>query len=106
MAAHATRRQWETSAAMIAIYQSAAAVDKEAAPEMKASRDGRRTNLKRFIDGMAAMLRPELDVAQASAIFLSMTLAEIYGELVNEAGWSPDEYEAWLAAALKDQLLP
>jgi hypothetical protein len=25
---------------------------------------------------------------------------------VEETGWSPDEYEAWLAETLKDQLLP
>jgi hypothetical protein len=25
---------------------------------------------------------------------------------VEESGWSPDEYEAWLAETLKEQLLP
>jgi hypothetical protein len=26
--------------------------------------------------------------------------------LVEESGWSPDEYEAWLAETLKERLLP
>ncbi len=32
--------------------------------------------------------------------------AELYRELVEESGWSPDEYEAWLLETLKEQLLP
>src|SRR5690242_16155624 len=35
LAAHATRRQWETGAAMTTIYESAAAVDPEAAAELQ-----------------------------------------------------------------------
>jgi hypothetical protein len=29
-----------------------------------------------------------------------------FPELVEESGWSPDEYEAWLLETLKEQLLP
>ncbi len=31
---------------------------------------------------------------------------EVYSELVEESGWSPDEYESWLCKTLKEQLLP
>ena len=105
LAAHATRRQWEVGATMIRIYAGAAAVDKEAAAELKEALEGRRAALTHFIEEMAPMLRPGLDVAQAAAIFRSLTLAEIYQELVVQDGWSPDEYEAWLAEALHQQLL-
>jgi AcrR family transcriptional regulator len=106
LAAHATRRQWETGAGMIAIYTSAAAVDAEAAAEMKASLEGRRGGMTRFIQASAAMLRPDLDAERALAIYLSLTKAEIYQEMTDVFHWTPEEYENWLADVLKQQLLP
>jgi hypothetical protein len=43
---------------------------------------------------------------RAAAILLALAQPEVYRELVEESGWSPDEYEAWLAETLKEQLLP
>jgi len=106
MMAHATRRQWETGAAMMAIYNSAAAIDPEAAAELQEALHGRRTHLRSYLDEMAAMLRPDLTSDRAAAIYLSLTRPEVYQELVDVFGWSPDEYEAWLAEVLKQQLLP
>ena len=51
-------------------------------------------------------LRPDLDAARAAAVLRALCRAEIYWELVEESGWSPDEYEAWLSQTLKEQLLP
>lgn len=105
LAAHATRRQWETGAAMIAIYTSAAAVDTEAAQEQREALSGRRTNMGRFVETLAPILRPGLGTQEAVAIYLALTRVEIYQELVDVTGWSPDQYEAWLAALLVQQLL-
>ena len=52
------------------------------------------------------LLRQDIDSAQATAIILALTLAELYTELVTVAGWSPDAYEQWLSDTLKGQLLP
>ncbi|MCC7445875.1 MAG: TetR/AcrR family transcriptional regulator [Anaerolineae bacterium] len=106
LAAHATRRQWETGAAMTTIYESAAAVDPEAAAELQEALHGRRTHLSGFVRDMAALFRPDLSADRAVAIYLSLTRHEVYQELVDVAGWLPDEYERWLAAILKQQLLP
>jgi AcrR family transcriptional regulator len=106
LAAHATRHQWEAGAAMIAIYRGAAAADKEAAAELDTALQGRRSFLKQFLDAMIPMLRPDLHPEQAAAVLRALTLAEVYRELVDSAGWSPDEYESWLADTLKRQLLP
>jgi hypothetical protein len=54
---------------------------------------------------MEESLRPDLDVAGAAAMLRALCRAEVYRELVEESGWSPDEYEAWLAGVLKGQLL-
>ena len=43
--ARATRRQWETSASMISIYNGAAAIDPEAAAELREALAGIRANL-------------------------------------------------------------
>jgi AcrR family transcriptional regulator len=106
LAARATRRQWETGAAMTTIYNSAAAVDPEAAAEQKEALSGRRANLTRFIEASAALLRPDLSAERAAAIYLALTRLEVYQELVDVFGWTPDAYEAWLADTLASQLLP
>jgi AcrR family transcriptional regulator len=105
MAAHATRRQWETIAAMASIYESAAAVDSEAAAELREALAGRRRNLTPFVHGFATRLRTGLGVDAATAIFFALTRRELYVELVEAHGWTPELYEAWLAAALCEQLL-
>jgi len=106
MVANANRRQWEAGDALVAVYQSAAAVDREAAAELEEALRGRRAALERIAEGMRAALRPDLKAGQAGAILRALCRAEVYRELVDESGWSPDEYEAWLAHALKQQLLP
>ncbi len=106
MVAHATRRQWETGGAVVAVYQGAAAADREAAAELEEALRGRRAALDRVVEGMAGSLRPGLEVNRAAALLRALCRAEVYRELVEESGWSPDEYEAWLVETLKRQLLP
>jgi AcrR family transcriptional regulator len=106
LAAHATRRQWETGGNMIAIYKSAADVDAEAASEMQESLAGRRRGMQHFISESTPLIRSDLAVEKATDLFLALTLAEIYQNLVGQSNWTPDEYEAWLAQTLKQQLLP
>ena len=106
MAAHATRRQWETSARMVAIYKSAAAVDAEAATELNEAQQGRRAGMARFIHESMPLLRPDLDESQAAAIYLSLTRSEIYEEFVEIFAWQPEAYEKWLVNVLCQQLLP
>ncbi len=106
MVAHATRRQWETGGDVVAVYQGAAAADREAAAELREAMRGRRAALDRVVEGMEEALRPDLDAARAAAVLRALCRAEIYRELVEESGWSPDEFEAWLLQTLKEQLLP
>jgi len=106
MAAHASRRQWEAGGDVVAIYQGAAAADREAAAELREALRGRRAALDCIVEGMEAALRPDLDAARAAAILRALCRAEVYRELVGESGWSLDEYEVWLFETLKEQLLP
>ena len=38
---------------------------------------------------------------RAGAVIDALTMPEVYLELVGAHGWTPDEYEAWLGAALR-----
>jgi AcrR family transcriptional regulator len=105
LAAHATRRQWETGSVMITIYQAAAALDPDAAAELATALQGRRTFLKHFIDEMAEQLHPDLSPARAIALFYTLTQPTIYQDLVGGEGWETLEYEVWLAETLQQQLL-
>ena len=105
LAAYATRRQWETGGAMMAIYQAAAAADPDAAAELSTALQGRRTFVTQFIDAMSEQLRLDLSSTRAAALFSTLTQPTIYQELVGEEGWSPEEYEVWLAETLQEQLL-
>ncbi len=104
--ARATRQQWEQGAAMMAIYASAAAVDAEAALEFQSALSGRRTNLGRWLESSAPLFWADLEPKRIIAIHLALTRPEVYLELVNEWGWTPDEYERWLAQTLEQQFLP
>jgi AcrR family transcriptional regulator len=106
LAAHATRRQWETGATMMTIYQGAAAADSEAAAELESALSGRRTNLTRAL-GESPLMKPSgRSLEETAAVFLAITRVEVYQELVTIAGWSPDAYENWLAHTLKILLFP
>ena len=105
LAAYATRRQWETGGAMMAIYQAAAAADPDAAAELSTALQGRRTFLTQFIDAMSEQLRLDLSSTRATALFTTLTQPTIYQELVGEEGWLPEKYEVWLAETLQQQLL-
>jgi AcrR family transcriptional regulator len=50
-------------------------------------------------------LRPGLDADRAADVLWTLNHPNLYRLLVAERGWSPDEYEAWLAEALCRELL-
>ena len=51
-------------------------------------------------------LRPGLDVEEARDVMWTLCSLAVHDLLVIERGWSAERYQAWLAAALVDQLLP
>jgi AcrR family transcriptional regulator len=81
------------------------------APELAAVEDER--NCQRYdsqlmvIEALekAKLLRPGLDRDDARAVLWSLTSREMFRMLVRERGWTADAYEAWLAGALRRELL-
>ena len=51
-------------------------------------------------------LRVEVDPDQACDLVWTLNSPEVYELLVVDRGWTPDQYEQWLAQALTDTLAP
>jgi AcrR family transcriptional regulator len=62
------------------------------------------TGLVRHLAEVGA-LRPGLDQDRARDVLWALISPELYLLFVMERGWSPDEYERWLAGAISDGLL-
>jgi AcrR family transcriptional regulator len=60
----------------------------------------------RVMDALIASVgeRLTIPVADAQAIYRAYAAAGVYGELVEEAGWSPARFEQWLGGTLLAQL--
>jgi AcrR family transcriptional regulator len=103
--AHWTRRQFELGYDVIATYEEAARVDPVAAEVWSRVLAGREAALGQLIASEAPDLRPELSVTRALDTLIALTLSEPYRALVLERGWTPDDYERWLGAVIRQQLL-
>ena len=71
------------------------------------TRQQRHTGQGRIVGDLARRraLRRDLTQAQATDIVYTLMSPEVYRILTIERDWTDDEYEAWLARTLRDQLL-
>jgi AcrR family transcriptional regulator len=103
--ARSIRWRWERSADVTAIFRDAGTADAKIRAGLTATLEQRRQGIRALAERLEVDLRPGLDIAAAAAILDALTLAEIYAELVEIQGWTPDAYESWLAAVLSHELL-
>lgn len=100
-----TRQQWEQGADVLALLLTAAQDDPDVAAMLGGWIDDKSRAMAHFVESLNGALRPDLDVTRASDLFDALTIPELYRDLVDRSGWSPDDYERWLAGALAWQLL-
>jgi AcrR family transcriptional regulator len=98
------RHQWESGAAALSIQRDAQRVDPDAAADITAILETRARGLFEVVRPLGPHLAAGLTVEKAHDLVLALTLLEIYLEL-QARGWTAEAYEAWLAAALRTQLL-
>lgn len=103
--ARSIRHRWELAGDIVAINRDASMADPSVRPEVEAVLGIRRNGITALAGSLESRLRPSMDVARAAAIVDALTLHEVYAELVDVQGWTPDQYETWLAMALRSQLL-
>jgi AcrR family transcriptional regulator len=103
--ARSIRRRWELAGDIVAIHRDAATTDPAVREGVERVLGIRRAGMAGLARTLGGDLRDGMDVTRATAILDALTLPEVYAELVDVQGWTPDEYEAWLAAALVRELL-
>jgi AcrR family transcriptional regulator len=69
--------------------------------------EDRRTGIRAFMQSLVerALLKPDLDVERATTMHWTLVSQEVYQLLVPASGWTGQEYEDWLTAALATLLL-
>jgi AcrR family transcriptional regulator len=88
------------------LYRDAAATDPQIADDWSQLQALRRTTFQSAIDLVPpSALRPGLSPASAADTAWTIASPESYDLLVRRAGYSPDEFERWMAATLTAALL-
>ncbi|MDQ3397742.1 MAG: TetR/AcrR family transcriptional regulator, partial [Deinococcota bacterium] len=102
-AAHWSRQMHERGLEVETLFEAAYWED----PELRGMFDRwgaeRKMAMGRVIASL--VLRSDLEGEAATALFLALSSAQVYRELVEGAGWSPARYESWLRDTLAHQLL-
>ena len=105
LAAKWIRQQMERSSDVIRAFREGSRLDPEVAADHRRILDNRGRSMARFIDSLADELGPRVSKREATDLLWAFSNEELYRELVEERGWSPDRFERWLAATLRQQLL-
>jgi AcrR family transcriptional regulator len=94
-------------APLIRVLQSAAPLDSELDALWQGISQRRANNMRLLAKDLAATgrLRPGLSESRAADIVWSMNSPEFYLLLVEQRGWSPEEFEYWLGDAWIQLLL-
>lgn len=94
-------------APLFRVLQGAASLDPELAALWQTISQRRARNMRLFAADLAATgrLRLDLSVTKAADIIWTMNSPEFYLLLVEERGWSPKEFQEWLADAWTQLLL-
>jgi AcrR family transcriptional regulator len=103
--ARINRQQWERGSDVVTLLEAAAAADRDVATMLDGWKSGRADAQAAVVADIADRLVAGLDIETACAILRALSTPEIYRELVDGAGWSPDRYEHWLSGLLARELL-
>jgi AcrR family transcriptional regulator len=101
------RQIHERSADIFEIVRGAATADPEIATLLTKQAARRLEDAKSVAEALArkSALRASMPVDQATDVLWALTAAYTYRLLVTERGWSPDQYEEWLASCMIHSVL-
>jgi TetR/AcrR family transcriptional regulator of autoinduction and epiphytic fitness len=97
----------EREAELFVVLETAAAVDGEIEPLLRDKERFRYEDQARVARSLhrRGQLRPGLSARKASDIIWALASERVYLALVQERGWSAEQYEAWLTEQLAAALL-
>ena len=108
LAAHIRRQILERCGDIVATFREGAAGDREVAAAYEEGQRRTREGVTGLCSRLQALgaVRTDLTLERAVDQVAAMFSAEIFEELIGpRSGWSPEEYERWLAERLAEMLL-
>jgi TetR/AcrR family transcriptional regulator of autoinduction and epiphytic fitness len=92
---------------VFAAVAAAAATDPDVVELADVTEQRRRTGAASVVDSVRQVgaLRPGLGADEAVDVLWLLNSPAVYAHLVRQAGWSPEDYERWLAGAMARELL-
>lgn len=105
--AAAVRRIMEGAGDLFAVVAAAATVDPDVVDLADTTDQRRRAGAASVIDSVRAVakLRSGLTRSRATDVLWLLNSPAVFAHLVRGAGWTADDYEAWLADAMVNELL-
>ena len=105
--AGAVRRIMAGAGDVFAVVAAAATIDPEVVELADTTEQRRRAGARSVIDSVRSVgkLRPGLTPQRAIDVLWLLNSPAVFAHLVRRAGWSFDQYQAWLADAMVNQLL-
>lgn len=102
-AAHWLRTLYAAGFEVVMIFEAAT----DESPETRALLRSKLAGRNQVMDAMIASLEGHLriPVAEAQAMYRALAAPGVYRELVEESGWTPDEFERWVGDTLARNLL-
>ncbi len=88
---------------VVLIFEAATDESAETRALLRSKLAGRNQVMDAIIASLEADLR--IPVKQAQAVYRALAAPGVYQELVDESGWTPAEFEDWVADSLERQLL-
>jgi len=92
---------------VVEVIRSAATVDPDIGELWRRIQDEFHANQRVIVESLAAKgaLAPGLDVERAADILWTLNHPNLWQLLVQERGWTPDQFERWFAETARGQLL-
>jgi AcrR family transcriptional regulator len=101
--AHSIRLRWDAGHDIVMFNASAAAADPAIRNEVAAADAMRGAGIARLARRLAE-LEGGRDPRPVEALLDALTITMVYERLVTSHGWSADDYESWLAGALRREI--
>lgn len=103
-AAHWLRVLYSAGFDVVLIFEAAT----DESPETRALLRSKLAGRNEVMDAMIASLEGHLavPVPHAQAMYRALAAPGVYRELVEESGWSPEDFERWVSDTLQRNLMP
>jgi AcrR family transcriptional regulator len=106
--ARIAREFMDRSSAILHVLATAAPVDPDAAEVLADIRRQRHTGQSRIVAALVERdaLDPDLDAAKAADMVYAFMSPDVHRILTVDRGWTPQDYEFWVARCLRSLLRP